>query len=66
MSTGVEYVIASYGVMAFTLVIYIIVATMKRARLARETELLDRLAAQRQRDAGIGEAERKNAELVDS
>ena len=66
MSTGVEYVIASYGVIAFTLVIYIIVATMKRARLGRETELLDRLASQRQREGGRGEAERKSAEPVDS
>ena len=66
MSTGVEYVIASYGVIAFTLVIYIIVATMKRARLARETELLDRLASQRQREADMGEAARKNADPVDS
>lgn len=64
MSSGAEYVVAAYGVMAFALVIYVIVAGMKRARLSREAELLDRLAAKRP-DAG-GDAAERNLESVDS
>lgn len=45
-----EYVVASYGVMLFALLIYLVVAAMKRARLAREAELLERLAASRRAD----------------
>lgn len=43
MSSGVEYVVAAYGVIGFALVVYLVMAVMKRARLAREQELLDRL-----------------------
>lgn len=43
MSSGAEYVIAAYGVVAFALIVYLVVAAMKRARLGREQELLDRL-----------------------
>lgn len=43
MASGAEYVIAAYGVVAFALVVYLVVAAMKRARLEREQELLDRL-----------------------
>jgi len=45
-----EYVVASYGVMLFALLIYLVVAAMKRARLAREAELLARLDSARRAD----------------
>lgn len=45
MSSGATYVAAAYGVMGFTLVIYLVVAAMKRARLMREAQLLGRLQA---------------------
>ena len=68
MSGEVEYVVSAYGVMGFALVVYIIVAAMKRARLSRESELLARLQRQRQDDAGgpAAEAAATNLESVDS
>jgi heme exporter protein D len=65
MSSGVEYVIAAYGVMVFALLIYLVAATMKRARLSREAELLERLEASR-REAEQPEAPSRNLESVDS
>lgn len=50
MPSGAEYVIAAYGVVGFALVVYLITAAMKRARLAREQELLDRLDARAAQD----------------
>jgi hypothetical protein len=43
MSTGAQYVVASYGVVLFALLLYVVVVGMKSARLAREAELLARL-----------------------
>jgi len=40
MSTGAQYVVASYGVVLFALLIYVVVVGLKSARLAREAELL--------------------------
>ncbi|MFP5451639.1 MAG: heme exporter protein CcmD [Thermoleophilia bacterium] len=65
MSSGVEYVVASYGVMAFALLIYLVAAAMKRSRLAREAELLRRLEASREEDEQP-EAASRNLESVDS
>ncbi len=68
MSGEVEYVVSAYGVMGFALVVYIIVAAMKRARLSRESELLARLQRQRQDGAGgsAGDVAATNLESVDS
>jgi hypothetical protein len=68
MSSGVEYVVAAYGVMAFALLVYLVVAAMKRARLSREAELLARLEAAREDDrtAGGGQAPDRDLESVDS
>jgi heme exporter protein D len=65
MSSGVEYVVAAYGVMLFALLIYVVVAAMKRSRLSREAELLERLEASR-REAEQAEAPSRNLESVDS
>ena len=48
MSTGAQYVVASYGVVLFALLMYVVVVGLKSARLAREAELLARLV---ERDA---------------
>jgi hypothetical protein len=65
MSSGVEYVVASYGVMGFALLMYLVVAAMKRARLAREAELLRRLQRSRTEDSEQA-APSRNLESVDS
>ena len=38
-----EYVAASYGVILFALLLYVVVVGLRSARLAREAELLARL-----------------------
>jgi heme exporter protein D len=48
MRSGVEYVVAAYGVMAFALLMYVIAAVMKKARLSREAELVERLERSRE------------------
>lgn len=65
MSSGVEYVVASYGVMGFALLMYLVVAAMKRARLAREAELLRRLQRSGPEDSEQA-APSRNLESVDS
>ncbi len=44
MSTGAQYVVAAYGVVLFGLLMYVVVLGLRTARLAREAELLARLA----------------------
>jgi CcmD family protein len=44
VSTGAQYVVAAYGVILFGLLMYVVVLGLRTARLARETELLARLA----------------------
>ena len=44
MSTGAQYVVAAYGVVLFGLLMYVLVLGLRTARLAREAELLARLA----------------------
>lgn len=65
MSSGVEYVVASYGVMMFALLIYVVIAAMKRSRLSREAELLRRIEASRE-EAERAEPPSRNLESVDS
>ena len=66
MGSGVEYVVAAYGVMGFALLIYLVVAAMKRARLSREAELLERLERTRQEERQVREAPLRNLESVDT
>jgi hypothetical protein len=60
MSTGAQYVVASYGVVLFALLMYVVVVGLKSARLAREAELLARLVereAELEPDAGLHPAD---------
>ncbi len=53
-----EYVAASYGVILFALLLYVVVVGLRSARLAREAELLARLVERE-------EAERDEAPETD-
>ena len=60
MSTGAQYVVASYGVVLFALLMYVVVVGLKSARLAREAELLARLVerdAEPEPEAGLHPAD---------
>lgn len=52
MSGGDQYVVAAYAVIWVVLLLYVVVNGMKTAKLAREAELLARLVAEREGDAG--------------
>ncbi|MCC6830987.1 MAG: CcmD family protein [Thermoleophilia bacterium] len=56
MSGGDQYVVAAYAVIWVVLLLYVVVNGMKTARLAREAELLSRLVAEREGDAGAAPA----------
>jgi hypothetical protein len=43
MSTGAQFVVAAYAVVLFAVLLYVIVAGLRTAHLAREAELLARL-----------------------
>jgi CcmD family protein len=47
MSTGSQYVVAAYAVIWFVLLLYVIVAGARTARIGREVELLTRLVERR-------------------
>ena len=47
MSTGAQYVVAAYAVIWFVLLLYVVVAGARTARIAREVELLARLVESR-------------------
>jgi CcmD family protein len=47
LSTGAQYVVAAYAVMWFVLLLYVLVAGMRTARIAREVELLARAVESR-------------------
>jgi hypothetical protein len=47
VSTGAQYVVAAYGVVLFAVLMYVVVIAARTARLARESELLARLAERR-------------------
>ena len=64
MSTGAQYVVASYGVVLFALLMYVVVVGLKSARLAREAELLARLVerdAEPEAEAGLQPADAPRA-----
>lgn len=64
--SGIEYVVGAYGVMGAALVIYLVVVAMRRARLARQAELLSRLEARTNEAAGPDAApSERNLEPVD-
>ena len=48
MSGGAQYVVASYAVIWFVLMLYVVVAGMRTARIAREVELLSRIVEKRE------------------
>lgn len=48
MSGGSQYVVAAYAVIWFVVMLYVVVIGMRTARLARETELIGRLVADRE------------------
>ena len=43
MSAGAQYVVAGYAVIWFVLLLYVVVAGARTARIAREVELLARV-----------------------
>ena len=51
MSTGAQYVVAAYAVIWFVLLLYVTVISARTQRLARELELLARLAEAPRSDA---------------
>lgn len=50
MSSGAQFVVASYAVILFGLVMYVVVLALKSARISREVELLSRILERRQGD----------------
>ena len=58
MSTGAQYVVAAYGVVLFGLLMYVVAAGLKSARLAREAELLA-LLVERRAEGGEPEPSRE-------
>lgn len=48
MSTGAQYVVAAYAVIWFALLIYVVFAGARMARISREIELLTRVVEQRE------------------
>jgi CcmD family protein len=44
MSTGAQYVVAAYAVIWFVLLLYVVVLGAKTSRIARELEVVARLA----------------------
>ena len=44
MSTGSQYVVAAYAVILFVLLMYVVVLGARTGRIAREVELLARVA----------------------
>ena len=55
MNSGDEYVYATYGVVLFALLLYVVVVGLRSARTAREAELMARLV---QREApGVEDAQ---------
>jgi len=64
MSTGAQYVVAAYAVIWFVLLLYVVVLGAKTSRIARELEVLARLAdaADRAPDASPEPREERAAE----
>lgn len=53
-----EYVVAAYAVIWFVLMLYVVSLGLRTAKLARETELLARILAERGEPAAADEAAR--------
>jgi Flp pilus assembly protein TadB len=51
VGSGAQYVVAAYAVIAAAFLLYLVVAGMRAARIAREAELLARLLDERAREA---------------
>jgi len=47
MSSGTQYVVAAYAVIWFVLLLYVVVVAARTQRIARELEVLSRLADER-------------------
>jgi CcmD family protein len=47
MSTGTQYVVAAYAVIWFVLMLYVVVVAARTQRIARELEVVLRLAEER-------------------
>src|SRR5262249_31380127 len=47
MSTGAQYVVAAYAVIWFVLLLYVVVVAARTQRIARELEVMSRLADER-------------------
>lgn len=47
MSSGTQYVVAAYAVIWFGILLYVVVAGARTARIARELELLSRILERR-------------------
>ncbi len=56
MSSGAQFVVASYAVILFGLVMYVVVLALKSARISREVELLSKILERRQEDEPPGSA----------
>lgn len=50
MSSGAQFVVASYAVILFGLVMYVVVLALKSARISREVELLSKILERRHED----------------
>lgn len=55
MGSGAQYVVASYAVILFALIVYVVMLGLKAARMARESELLARLVEREETPTGAGE-----------
>jgi hypothetical protein len=56
VNSGDEYVYATYGVVLFALLLYVVVVGLRSARTAREAELMARLV-QREAAPGVEDAQ---------
>jgi CcmD family protein len=63
VSSGAQFVVASYAVILFGLVMYVVVLALKSARISREVELLSKILERRHEDDAAGEAQRSVQEV---
>lgn len=63
MSSGAQFVVASYAVILFGLVMYVVVLALKSARISREVELLSKILERRHEDDAAAEAQRSVQEV---
>jgi CcmD family protein len=54
VSSGAQFVVASYAVILFGLVMYVVVLALKSARISREVELLSKILERRNEDDALG------------